>query len=209
MISRIADALIAAGATVAAVLGLTTLTDNDSWLGRAVWTCLAIAVFGLVLRWLTSVRILVLLGQLVATAWLLVAEFAGDYLWYGLPGPEAWQRIGELIAECVAVVQRYAAPIPATEGVQLVIVAAVALLAILVDFLAVTEESPGVAGLPLLAAFLTAAANGGSSLSPWFFVIAAVMWLILVARQGRGRVKRWSTTVASVRTPTSDTDVES
>lgn len=209
MISRIADALIAAGATVAAVLGLTTLTDNDSWLGRAVWTCLAIAVFGLVLRWLTSVRILVLLGQLVATAWLLVAEFAGDYLWYGLPGPEAWQRIGELIAECVAVVQRYAAPIPATEGVQLVIVAAVALLAILVDFLAVTEESPGVAGLPLLAAFLTAAANGGSSLSPWFFVIAAVMWLILVARQGRGRVKRWSTTVASLRTPTSDTDVES
>ena len=105
--------------------------------------------------------------------------------------------------------QRYAAPIPATEGVQFVLVAAVAGLAVLVDYLAVTEEMPGVAGLPLLAAFLTAAANGGSSLSPWFFVVGAGMWLVLVARQGRGRVQRWSTTVASLRTPISDTDVES
>ena len=29
----------------------------------------------------------------------------------------------------------------------------------------------------------------------------AAMWLVLVARQGRGRVQRWSTTVASLRTP--------
>jgi transglutaminase-like putative cysteine protease len=209
MISKIADALFAAAATVAASLGLTTLTENDSWLGRAIWVCLAVAVAGLVLRRLTSARPLVLLGQVVITVWLVVAVFARDELWYGLPGPAAWDRIAQLVTECITVMQRYAAPIPATEGVQLVIVAAVALLAVLVDFLAVTEEAPGVAGLPLLAAFLTAAANGGSSLSPWFFVIGAVMWLALVARQGRGRVQRWSTTVASLRTPTSDTDVES
>ena len=72
----------------------------------------------------------------------------------------------------------------------------------------ITEDMPGVAGLPLLAAFLTAAANGGSSLSPWYFVIAAAMWLVLVARQGRERVQRWSTTVASVRTPVVQNDVE-
>ncbi|MEP6650601.1 MAG: DUF3488 and transglutaminase-like domain-containing protein, partial [Lapillicoccus sp.] len=209
MISRVADALVAAAATVAAILGLTTLTENASWLSRAVWACLAVAAGGLVMRRLTSVRVLVLLGQVVLTAWAVLTLFAADRLWYGLPGPAAWDRVAELASECVAVMQRYAAPIPATEGVQLVFVAAIAGLAILVDFLAVTEEMPGVAGLPLLAAFLTAAANGGSSLSAWFFVVGAVMWLVLVARQGRGRVQRWSTTVASVRTPTTDSDVES
>ena len=209
MISRVVDALVAAAATIAAVLGLTTLTENASWLSRAVWACLAVAAAGLLLRWLTSVKVLVLLGQVVLTAWTLVAMFAADRLWYGLPGPEAWQRVAELVNECVAVMQRYAAPIPATEGVMFVLVAAIAGLAVLVDYLAVTEEMPGVAGLPLLAAFLTAAANGGSSLSPWFFVVGAGMWLVLVARQGRGRVQRWSTTVASLRTPVADTDVES
>jgi transglutaminase-like putative cysteine protease len=208
MISRAVDALVAALATIAAVFGLTTLTENATWLGRAVWICLAVAAAGLVMRQLTSVRALVVLGQLVATTWVLVVMFAADRLWYGLPGPGAWERMGQLVSECVAVMQRYAAPIPATEGVQLVFVAGVAGLAILVDFLAITEESPGVAGLPLLAAFLTAAANSGSSLSPWYFVIAAVMWLVLVARQGRGRVQRWSTTVASLRTPSSEVEVE-
>jgi len=208
MISRAVDALVAALATIAAVIGLTTLTENAFWLGRAVWICLAVAAAGLVMRQVTSVRFLVLLGQLVLTTWVLVAMFAADRLWYGLPGPDAWERIGQLVNECVAVMQQYAAPIPATEGVQFVFVAGVAALAVIVDFLAVTEEAPGVAGLPLLAAFLTAAANGGSSLSPWYFVVGAVMWLVLVARQGRGRVQRWSTTVASLRTPTSEVEVE-
>jgi transglutaminase-like putative cysteine protease len=185
------------------------LTENASWLNRAIWACVVVAAAGVVLRGLTSVRLLVLLGQLVATGWAVVAMFAGGQLWYGLPGPASWARLAELATECVTVMQRYAAPIPSSEGVQFLFVASIALLAILVDFLAITEDMPGVAGLPLLAAFLTAAANGGSSLSPWFFVVAAAMWLVLIARQGRGRVQRWSTTVASIRTPVVQTDVES
>lgn len=208
MMSRIVDALVAAAATIAAVLGLTTLTENATWLGKAVWACLAVAAAGVLMRRLTSVTALVVLGQVLLTAWVVVAMFATDRLWYGLPGPDAWARVTELGSECVAVMQRYAAPIPTTDGVQFAVVATVAALAILVDALAVTAQMPGVAGLPLLAAFLTAAANGGSSLSPWFFVLGAAMWLVLVARQGRGRVQRWSTTVASLRTPTDATDVE-
>ena len=46
MISRVVDALVAAAATIAAILGLTTLTENASWLGRAVWACLAVAAAG-------------------------------------------------------------------------------------------------------------------------------------------------------------------
>ena len=99
MISRVVDALMAAAATIAAVLGLTTLTENASWLGRATWACLAVAAVGVLLRRLTSFRLLVLFGQLVATSWAVVAMFAAGQLWYGLPGPDSWNRVVELATE--------------------------------------------------------------------------------------------------------------
>lgn len=208
MTTRPSDALLAAAATIAAVLPLNTLTENGSWIAPAVWSCLAVALVGVVMRRLTSSRSLVVLPQLLVTAWLLVAIFAGDRLWFGLPGPDAWGGVGELVRDCVNVMQRYAAPVPATPGVQFAIVGAVALLALVVDYLAVSRQSPAAAGMPLLAAFLTAAANSGSSLAPGYFVVAAVMWLILVSRQAGWAVRRWSTTVAAPRTPTADQDVE-
>ena len=207
--SHPADALLAAAATLAAVLGLTTLTDHAGWLGRATLACAAVAAAGVVLRRLTSHASLVILTQLVVTVWFVVALFAPGDLWFGLPGPQAWDQIAELVRGCVAVMTRYAAPIPATEGVQLVLVAAVAGLALLVDALALTLRAPAAAGLPLLAAFLTAAANSGSSLAPWYFVVAAVMWLVLMSRQGSGTVRSWSTTVASPNSPASTVEVES
>ena len=203
------DALLAAAATLAAVLGLTTLTDHASWLTRATLVCAVIAVAGVALRRLTGLASLVILTQLVVTVWFIVGLFAPGDLWYGLPGPQAWDQIADLVRDCVTVMTRYAAPIPATEGVQLVLVAAVAGLALLVDALALTLRAPAAAGLPLLAAFLTAAANSGSSLAPWYFVIAAVMWLVLMSRQGTGTVRGWSTTVASPNSPASTVEVES
>ena len=64
MTSRIVDALLAAAATIAAILGLTTLTENSTWLGRAIWACLVVAVVGVLLRQLTSFRLLVLFGEM-------------------------------------------------------------------------------------------------------------------------------------------------
>ncbi len=208
MRGRPLDAAIAALTTLAAVLGLSTLTDNAAWLGRAAWACVGVAVVGVVMRRLTRFAPLVAMVQLVLVTWLVVALFAPDDLWSGLPGPAAWDQMGALSRDCVTVMTRYAAPIPATEGVQLVIVGAVALLALMVDLLAVTLRAPAAAGLPLLAAFLTAAANSGSSLSPWYFAIAAVMWLVLVSRQASSTVRGWSTTVASPNRPASTTEVE-
>jgi len=208
MRSRPSDAFVACAATLAAVLGLTTLTVTASWMGIAVWMSLAVAVAGIGMRRLTSRGILVILGQVVLVGWLLVAIFAGDRLEWGLPGPSAMGRLGELLQDCVGVMQKYAAPIPTTRGVELAIVLGVTALALLVDYLAVTRSAPAAAGLPLLTAFLTAAANSGSSLHPFYFVVGALAWLVLVSRQGRWSVRRWSTTVASPRTPTNEQDVE-
>ena len=80
-----------------------------------------------------------------------------------------------------------------------------ALVALLVDYLAVTRRSPSLAGLPLMATFLGAAANSGGSLNPLFFLAAAAAWLVLVARQGAFLLRRWSTTIATPLTPVRDT----
>lgn len=209
MRSRPSDAFVACAATLAAVLGLTTLTVTASWMGVAVWTCLAVAVAGIGMRRLTSRGVLVVLGQTVLVAWLIAVIFVGDRLTWGVPGPSAWGRIGELLQDCVEVMQKYAAPIPDTRGVELAIVLGVTALALGVDYLAVTRSAPAAAGLPLLTAFLTAAANSGSALHPFYFILAALVWMVLVSRQGQWSVRRWSTTVASPRTPTSARDVES
>ncbi|MEO8830175.1 DUF3488 and transglutaminase-like domain-containing protein [Lapillicoccus sp.] len=206
---RPSDAFVAALATVAAVLGLTTLTENASWVAPSLWVVLIIVVVGVVGRRLTSSGLLVLGAQLVLGTWTVLLISTPDQLWFGLPGPQAWARIGELGRDVAEVMQRYAAPIPLTEGVQLLFVAVVGILALVVDYVAVTRSSPAVAGLPLLATFLTAAANSGSSLAPWYFVVAAAAWLLLVSRQGSWAVRRWSTTVAAPRTPSSEQDVES
>ena len=59
-----------------------------------------------------------------------------------------------------------------------------ALVAVLVDYLAVTRCSPSLAGLPLMATFLGAAANSGGSLSPVFFLAVAAVWLVMLATAG-------------------------
>ena len=76
-----------------------------------------------------------------------------------------------------------------------------ALVALTVDYLAVTRRSPSLAGLPLMATFLGAAANSGDSLNPLFFLAVAAVWLVMVARQGAFLLRRWSTTIATPVTP--------
>ena len=209
MRTRVPEAFLAFAATVAAVLGLTTLTTTGNWLATAVWTCLAVAVAGIGLRRLTSRGWVVLLGQVVLVGWFVIALFARSSLTFGLPGPAAIARLGDLVADVTDVLHKYAAPIPTTPGVEFLLVSAVTVLALVVDYLAVTRNAPAAAGLPLLAAFLTAAANSGSSLAPGYFLVAALVWLILISRQASGSVRRWSTTMASPRTPTTSSDHES
>lgn len=208
MRTRAPEAFLAFAATVAAVLGLTTLTTTGNWLATAVWACLAVAVVGIGLRRVTSHGWLVLLGQVVLVGWFVLALFARSSLTFGIPGPATATRVGDLVADVSDVLQKYAAPIPTTPGVEFLLVCAVTVLALVVDYLAVTRNAPAAAGLPLLGAFLTAAANSGSSLAPGYFVVAALVWLILISRQASGSVRRWSTTAASPRTPTTSADSE-
>lgn len=158
-------------------------------------------------RWTTH-DVLVLLGQLAVGAEAVLLLTVPDSLRGGLPGSWTVEPVVTLTTDVTQVMQRYAAPIPTTTGVIAMLVAVTTVLALVVDYVGVTRQAPAVAGLPLLAVFLTAVANSGSSLAPGYFLVAALAWLLLVTRTTSTAVRRWSTTVASPRTPTNLEDAE-
>ncbi len=208
MRTRPLDAALALLATLAAVLGLTTLTVSGAWLAPTLWCGVAVSVAGALLRKVTSHDLLVLLGQAVVGAWAVLVLTVPGGLENGVPGPWTVDRLVALTNDVSEVVQKYSAPIPTTTGVIAMLVSITTLLVLVVDYLAVTRQAPAVAGLPLLAAFLTAVANSGSSLAPGYFLVAALAWLILVTRTTSSVVRRWSTTVAAPRTPSRTEDAE-
>ena len=199
--SRGVDATLAAIATLTAAWPVSTLLAEPTWVSRTLLLLLVIAVSGV------SARALALRGWQVVTVQLACAVLAASaiygqgHLWHGLPTFETLDVADKLIREALKTAQTYAAPAPTTPGLIFVVSCALALVALAVDYLAVTRRSPSLAGLPLLTAFLASAANTGSSLPVNFFLAAGAMWLILVARQGSAILRRWGTAVTVARTP--------
>ena len=204
MNARLGDASVAALATVVAVWPVTTLLATGEWLSSAILLVLLVAASGAALRLLPLRGWQVAIGQLVVAALAAGGLYGRGHLWHGLPTAQTVDVFARLIRDALTTIQSFTAPAPTTRGIILLVGCSVALVAVLVDYLAVTRRSPSLAGLPLLAAFLGSAANSGSSLHPAFFVALAMAWLVLVARQGSSLLRRWSTTTATPLTPVTD-----
>jgi transglutaminase-like putative cysteine protease len=198
--SAVSSAL-AALATLTAAWPITTLLQEPTWLKGTVLLLAVIAVSGFGARSLALRGWQVLLVQLACSVLAAGAIYAPGRLWHGLPTFETLGFAGRLIRESVTTAQKFAAPAPSTPGLIFVVGCSLGLVALCVDYLAVTRRSPSLAGLPLLTVFLAVAANRGSTLPVLYFLAAASMWLVLVARTD-GRVqRRWGTTVPLAHTP--------
>jgi transglutaminase-like putative cysteine protease len=127
--------------------------------------------------------------------------FGRGSLWHGLPTFETLGLAARLVREAVATAQGNAAPAPTSPGLIFVVGFSLGLVALAVDYLAVTRRSPSLAGLPLLTVFLVAVANRSTSLSFMYFVVAAAMWLVLVARAGGALLGQWGNTMTVAHTP--------
>ena len=195
------DATVAAIATLATAWPISTLLIEPTWVGRTLLLVAVIALSGVGARSLALHGWQVVMVQLVCLILATSAVFGRGHLWHGLPTFDTLGVAVKLVSEAFVTAQKYAAPVPATPGLTFLVAGSVALIALSVDYLAVTRRSPSLAGLPLLAAFLATAANSGTSLPVYFFLAAGAMWLILVARSGSSLLRRWGTTVTVARTP--------
>jgi len=195
------DATLAAIATLTAAWPISTLLAQPTWLRGTVLLLAVVAVTGVAARSLALRGWQVLTLQLVCSVLAAGAIFGRGHLWHGLPSFETLAYAERLIREAVTTAQSYAAPAPTTPGLIFVVGCSLGLVALAVDYLAVTRRTPSLAGLPLLTVFLAAVANRGSTLPLLFFLAAAAMWLILVARTGATILRRWGTTVMVENTP--------
>ncbi len=188
---RATEAALAWLASMAALLPLTALFEPPRFIGPVVLVTLAITVAGVLLRVVTTSALGVLLGQAVVGFVALTASQGRGHLWYGLPTPDLVGAWNNRLLEAIDVVSRYAAPAPSPNGIVTALTMIGAVVVLVVDHVAVTRRSPAAAALPLLTAFLISAANNATGVPVWHFVLAAVTWLALVARQGSAQLRRW------------------
>jgi len=188
------ETLLAALATFSVALPLLTLFDANTWVRPVVVLIATIALVGLALRSFAASAWLVILGQalagFVAVSWM---HGRGHLVGGIVPGPDTVTALGVLLREAGETVMAYSAPAPTERGVVVAITILVGLTALVVDATAVTLRSPALAGLALLTAYLVSATNSGEGLSWRYFVLPISFWLALLATQGIGTVRRWST----------------
>ncbi|HYO20639.1 MAG TPA: DUF3488 and transglutaminase-like domain-containing protein [Dermatophilaceae bacterium] len=195
------DAILAAVATLVAAWPISTLLVEPSWVGDTVLLLVVVALSGVAARSLALRGWQVLMLQLACLVLAASAIFGRGHLWHGLPTFETLGLAERLVREAVSTAQTNAAPAPSTPGLVFVVGCALGLIALAVDYLAVTRRAPSLAGLPLLTVFLSVVANRGSALPVAFFLATAAMWLVLVARAGGDLLRRWGSTVTVAHTP--------
>jgi transglutaminase-like putative cysteine protease len=191
--ARAVDGVLAALATLATTIPLTTLfAPTPAWFRPSVLLVVLVALTGMGLRMVTTLRPVVVAGQLLVLVHGTAVLHGQGHLWKDLlPVPETGQALGILLGEAYTTVTTYAVPAPANRGVVLGISLLVGLTALTVDALAVTWRSPAAAGVPLLTAFLASATNTGGGLDAWFVVPPALAWLAMVGRQGVRSLRAW------------------
>lgn len=193
---KIVAGLLAAAATVVVMLPMRGLFDTSPWLVPSVLGVVVVAASGMVLRALTQRAGLIILGQaLVGAGYLLVTQLGETTRLLVLPTPRTISTLVTHFEQAQDTITTYAAPAPATPGIVVSLVIIVVVVALAVDLSSVTAATPAVAGLPLLSLFLVSAANSAGSLHGLWFVVAAALWLAMVAHQSDTDLRGWATSI--------------
>jgi transglutaminase-like putative cysteine protease len=175
--------------------------QGGEWLVLAVMGIALIVGTGEVCRRSRIARPLVPVAQFGMLVVFVTARFAGDAAILGLvPGPAAIERLGEVAQAGMTDINKYAAPVPGTDGIVALAVAGICVVALVVDLLAVTLRRAALAGLPLLALYSVAAAVVKNGV-PWLvFALAGFGYLGLLLTEGRDRVTQWGRPLRTLTT---------
>ena len=160
---------------------------------RTVVMVVVIALVGHGARSLTlpaPAQPLIQFAALVAT---LALMFAREKASFGfLPGPASLQHLRDLLAQGRDYAIATQPPAGPDEGLLLIIVAGIGMVALAVDTLAAGLDLPGMTLIPLASLFVLPWAIGQGSAPGWTFVAVAVGWLAVVAALQSQRVSGWS-----------------
>lgn len=164
------------------------------FLGPALVGGLVIAAIGTAGRWIGWGWYAVLPAQLVAALLYCLHHVAGGLTWSGwLPTSEAMTTLVEEVRAGAVAVNVYAAPVsdrhPETAAYLLVVGLTVILS---VDLLACGLRRPAWAGLPLLVTLTVPVSVLAAGLHWAIFAGTALLFVLLLADDQVGRVRRWA-----------------
>lgn len=184
--------LAAAFATVTAAICLGTVFLSGAWFLPTVIGVLFVAVGCELARRLAATRATVPVGGLAALAAYLLLRYGHEQAIGGvLPWTESVERLGRLAELGRRDINRYAAPVGVSAGIELLTVAGVGLVAVAVDTLAVTWRRAALAGLPLLVLYTVPTALAPQGVGWVAFTLAGIAFLTLLLAESHDRVGRW------------------
>lgn len=182
----------AALATLAAAVSLGPTFLTGAWFLPTAVGVVAAGAGGEAARRAARGRAAAPLGGLAALAAYLLVRYANDQALLGvLPWTESVDRLGQLASAGRSDINRYAAPIGVSPGVEMITVAGVGLVAVAVDTLAVTWRKAALAGLPLLLLYTVPTAVAPDGVGWVAFALAGTGYLALLLAESRERVSRW------------------
>ena len=184
--------IIAAVATLLATAPLATLFENWTWLAQCALAIAAVAAAGALLRSLRVPAWGQLPGTLAALLLALTILFASGEEFFGfLPTASTLEHFGVLLGEVPQVVATEALPVGDYDGLLLLTMLGVGLVAVVVDLLAVGLRRPALTGLPMLAVYSVPVAVSHESVSGFSFLVGVLGYLWLVATDNLDRVRRF------------------
>ncbi len=182
---------------------LTTWVALWSWAGfvqspsgylvPALGAVLLVAACGALLRSARVPTILVVVAQLaLLTLWLTHRWAAEAALGGWLPTPSSVREVLVVLRDSAVAAQAYGAPVgDSVPQIFPILIAASALVAVLVDFLACGLRRVPVAGLPLLALYTAPVSILAGGVPWWVFAAGAVSFLSLLTSDEGRRLMSW------------------
>jgi transglutaminase-like putative cysteine protease len=184
--------IYAALATASSSIALGSLFLTGVWFWPTLIAIVVVTAGCEVARRLSLSRTAVPVGGLVALLLFLLVRYGHSEAYLGIvPSSGSLDRLGDLATRGRSDIQRYAAPIGVSVGVEMLTVAGVGLVAVVVDLFAVTMRRAALAGLPLLVLQTVPTAIAPDGVSWVAFAIGAVGFLALLLAESRERVSRW------------------
>ncbi|QSB16289.1 transglutaminase domain-containing protein [Natronosporangium hydrolyticum] len=183
--------LVAAAATLLATAPLSVIFELWTWLVHGVVAVVAVAAAAAAAR---ALRLPSWLQPLAMAAGLLLAvtfQFrSGDELLL-FPTTATFQHFGTLLGGVPDAIATQALPVTDHDGLLLLAMLGIGVVAILVDTIAVILRRPALAGLPMLAIYSVPVAVSQQSVPALTFAIGVVGYLWLVATDSLDRVRRF------------------
>lgn len=183
-------------ATVTASMALFPTLELKGFIFVGALVAAGLVGVGIGLRALHVHWFLIVVIQLLSFGeWVVVRYAHRQASGVFLPNAAVVRHLGRLISEGVQTADLFAAPAPNDLGLEMMLIAAIAGVAIAVDVLAASWRRVPWAGIPLLAIYTIPVATIATGIAWPYFVIGALGYTTLLMADERERVLHWGRVV--------------